>query len=202
MLQKRAGIRGHFGRCWYGWQTVGSALDEKLVSQCREQPRRVYYGAVLRQKEIAGKILSKSVRIQESQMNDSRALRSLCFAVTLIMVLPGLLAAQSQPTRGTIDVPFDFYISGEKLPAGQYTLDRIIPTYVTLRSKDGKVQQDLYFIQTSAPVKNPPLKVIFALRDGKYYFAEVWSWYGKSQLSSFTSSASDQAKDVPLKAAE
>jgi hypothetical protein len=91
------------------------------------------------------------------------------------VVLPGLLAAQSQPTRGTIDVPFDFYISGEKLPAGQYTLDRIIPTYVMLRSKDGKVQQDLYFIQTAVPVKNPPLKVIFALRDGKYYFAEVWS---------------------------
>ena len=135
-------------------------------------------------------------------MNDSRALRRLCFAVTLIMALPGLVAAQSQPTRATIDVPFDFYISGEKLPAGQYTLDRIIPTYVMLRSKDGKVQQELYLIQTAVPVKNPPLKVIFALRDGKYYFAEVWSWYGKSQLGSFTPSASDQTKDVPLKAAE
>jgi len=118
------------------------------------------------------------------------------------MVLPGLVAAQSQPTRATIDVPFDFYISGEKLPAGQYTLDRIIPTYVMLRSKDGKVQQELYLIQTDVPVKNPPLKVIFALRDGKYYFAEVWSWYGKSQLGSFTPSTSDQTKDVPLKAAE
>jgi hypothetical protein len=135
-------------------------------------------------------------------MDDSRALRCLYYAVTLIVVLPGLLAAQSKPTRGTIDVPFDFYISGEKLPAGQYTLDRIVPSYVMLRSKDGKVQRDLYFIQTAVPVKNSPLKVIFALRDGKYYFAEVWSWYGKSQLSSFTPSARDQAKDVPLKAAE
>ena len=135
-------------------------------------------------------------------MNDSRALRCLCFAVILIMVLPGLLAAQSQPTRGTIDVPFDFYISGEKLLAGQYTLDRIVASYVMLRSKDGKVERDLYFIQTRVTGKNPPLKVIFALRDGKYYFAEVWSWYGKSQLSSFTPSASDEAKDVPLKAAE
>lgn len=135
-------------------------------------------------------------------MNDSRALRCLCFAVILIMVLSGLLAAQSQPTRGTIDVPFDFYISGEKLPAGQYTVDRIAPTYGVLRSKDGRVQQNLYFIQTAVPVKNTPLKVIFALRDGKYYFAEIWSWYGKSRLSSFTPSASDKAKDVPLKAAE
>jgi hypothetical protein len=153
-------------------------------------------------RKFRGKILSKSVRVQESQMNYSRALRCLCFAVTLIMILLGLLAAQNQPTRGTIDVPFDFYISGEKLPAGQYTLDRVAPTYLMLRSKDGKVEQDLYFIQTAASVKNPPLKVIFALRDGKYYFAEVWSWYGKSQLNSFTPSASDQAKDVPLKAAE
>jgi len=163
----------------------------------------VYDGAVLdAKKEIPGKILSNSVRVQESQMNDSRALRRLCFAVTLIMVLPGLLTAQNQPSRGTIDVPFDFYVSGEKLPAGQYTLDRIAPTYVMLRSKDGKLEQDLYFIQTAAPVKNPPLKAIFALRDGKYYFAEVWSWYGKSRLNSFTRSASDLAKDVPLKAAE
>ena len=83
-----------------------------------------------------------------------------------------------------------------------YTLDRIAPTYVMLRSKDGKVEQDLYLIQTAAPVKNPRLKVVFALRDGKYYFAEAWSWYGKSRLSSFTPSASDQEKDVPLKAAE
>ncbi len=135
-------------------------------------------------------------------MNDSRALRCLCFAVTLMMVLPGLLAAQNQPTRGMIDVPFDFYISGAKLPAGQYTLDRIAAAYVMLRSKDGKVEQDLYFIQTAAPLKNPSLKVIFALRGGKYYFDEVWSWYGKSRLNSFTPSASDQAKDVPLKAAE
>jgi hypothetical protein len=135
-------------------------------------------------------------------MNRSRALTCLCFTFTLIMFLPGLLPAQNKPTRGAFDVPFDFYISGQKLPAGQYTLDRIVPTYVMLRSKDGKTQQDLYLLQTASPVKNPPLKVIFALREGKYYFAEVWSWYGKSQLTSFTSRASDQTKDVPLKAAE
>jgi hypothetical protein len=116
--------------------------------------------------------------------------------------LPGLLAAENPPTRGSIDVPFDFYVSGAKLPAGQYTLDRIIPTYVVLRSKDGKVEQELYFTQTAPAVKDPTLKVIFAVRDGKYYFAEVWSWYGKSQLTSFVPSASDQTKDVPLKAAE
>lgn len=135
-------------------------------------------------------------------MNVSRALRCLCFTGILITVLPELLAAQSLPTRGAINVPFNFYISGQKFPAGQYTLEGIAPAYVMLRSKDGKSQHEMYLIQTAVPVSNPPLKVIFALRDGKYYFAEIWSWYGKSRLNTFTPSASDQTKDIPLKAAE
>jgi len=132
-------------------------------------------------------------------MNRNRGMRCLSLAVILALILPGLLLAQDHPpTRGVIDVPFDFYISGNKLPAGQYSLDLIAPTYVMLRSKDGKVAQDLYFLQTAVAGKDPTSKVIFALRDGKYYFSQVWSWFGKAQLSSFTPQSGDQTKDVPL----
>ena len=41
---------GNFGVCWCGWQTVGSALDDKSASQCREQAKRVYYGDVFKAK--------------------------------------------------------------------------------------------------------------------------------------------------------
>jgi hypothetical protein len=117
----------------------------------------------------------------------------------LIALLMGCAAfAQERSGTGTADMPFDFYIAGNKLPAGQYTLNIIAPTYVLLRSKDGKTQQDLYFLQTASPEKNLPPKVVFALRDGKYYFAEVWSYLGKAQLTSFTSRPGDQSKDVPL----
>jgi hypothetical protein len=45
--------------CWCGWQTVGSAPDEKSVSQRREQARRVYYGAVFEaKKEIPGLLVA------------------------------------------------------------------------------------------------------------------------------------------------
>lgn len=135
-------------------------------------------------------------------MNRTRGLKYCGFMVGLILLLAGMAPAQSKPTQGMIDVPFDFYISGMKLPAGQYLLDRVAPTYVLLRSKDGSVQQDLYLLQIAVPAKNPPLKVVFALRDGKYYFSEIWSWYGKSQLSSFTPQRGDQMKDVPLQAAQ
>ena len=123
----------------------------------------------------------------------------ICCAV---MILCGLVSAQDKlPTSGTADIPFDFYVSGSKLPAGQYTLDRVVATYVLLHSSDGKVSQDLYLLQNAAPAPNTPNQLVFALRDGKYYFAEVWSWYGKSQLTSFNAQAGDQTKVVPLKAA-
>ena len=95
-----------------------------------------------------------SDRIQEGQINQSRGLRCLGFAVILIIVQPGLLSAQDHPNRATIDVSFDFDISSGKLTAGPYSLDLIAPTYVMLRSQDGKVRQKLYFIQTAVAGKN------------------------------------------------
>jgi hypothetical protein len=117
------------------------------------------------------------------------------FVVALVC---GPASAQGHPRSGTSDVPFDFYIAGNKMPAGQYTLDIVAPTYVTIRSKDGKLQQDLYFFQTASPGKNPESKLLFSLRDGTYYFSGISSWLGKSQLTSFTPHPGDQIKEVPL----
>ena len=134
-------------------------------------------------------------------MNRNHGWRCLGFAAALMVAWCGVVSAQDHPTRGSIDVPFDFYISGNKLPAGEYSLDLIAPTYVMLRSKDGKTAQDLYFLQIAVPGKDPASKVVFAQRDGKYYFSQVWSWVGKSQLSSFNPQPGDQTRDVPLKPA-
>lgn len=134
-------------------------------------------------------------------MNRNRLLaRSSLFLFVVLMCCATF--AQDPPRSGTADIPFDFYIAGNKLPAGQYTLNIIAPTYVLLRSKDGRTQQDLYFLQTAVAGKKPPSKVIFALRDGKYYFAEVWGYFGKAQLTSFSSRPGDQSKEVPLIPAE
>lgn len=126
-----------------------------------------------------------------------------CSSVLLFAILTCCAVfAQDPPRSGTADIPFDFYIAGNKLAAGRYTLNIIAPTYVLLRSKDGKTQQDLYFLQTAVAGKNNPAKIIFALRDGKYYFAEVWSSLGKAQLTSFGSQPGDQHKEVPLTVVE
>jgi hypothetical protein len=140
-------------------------------------------------------------------MNRRNGLKSLYLVVTYLLVLlsaaamaqgPAQAQPQAHPKNGTLDVPFDFYISGNKLPAGAYQLDMIAPTYVMLRSSDGKVQQDLYFFQSAVPGAKTQSKVIFAQREGKYYFSQVWGWFGKSQLTSFTPKPSDLLKEVPL----
>jgi hypothetical protein len=136
-------------------------------------------------------------------MNRNRWLTYSSLLLAAVLVGCTALAQEAAPPRtGTADIPFDFYIAGNKLPAGQYMLNIIAPTYVLLRSKDGKAQQDLYFMQTAVAAKNNPSKIIFAGRDGKYYFAEVWSYFGKAQLTSFNSQPGDTSKDVPLNAVE
>lgn len=132
-------------------------------------------------------------------MNPRRWLRSRYFVICCwLVILSSFGSAQNHPRRATVNVPFDFYIAGDKFPAGPYSLEIIAPTYVMLRSADGKLQQALYFLQTAAGGKEITPKVRFALREGKHYFSEVWSWYGKSQLTSFPSQAGDQLTDVPL----
>lgn len=136
--------------------------------------------------------------------HDRRRLRSgvLFCCSTVVFTALAFAQTQTQPSKGSAQIPFDFYVAGTKLPAGSYTLDLIAPTYVLLRNQDGKIQQDLYFVQSSLGTANLPHKIVFALRDGKYYFAEVWSIYGKAQLTSFTPLPNDPTKDVPLKTVE
>ncbi len=126
-------------------------------------------------------------------------------SVGLFLALAASMAwAQNEkhPRGGSANIPFDFYIAGNKLPAGDYNFDLIAPTYVLMRSQDGKVQQDLYFLQQSVANKNTPSEITFAVRDGKCYFAEMSGWFGKTQLTSFTAQSGDTRKTVPLKGVE
>lgn len=135
-------------------------------------------------------------------MNQFRLTSRLILTCFFILLLTCSALAQTPLRSGTADIPFDFYIAGNKLPAGHYTLDLVAPTYVTIRSQDGKVQQDLYLLQSAIAGKNMPTQVVFAVREGKYYFAEIWSSLGKSQLTSFNEKPNEKTKAVPLTVGE
>ncbi len=132
-------------------------------------------------------------------MGTDRRLPRIWIVTCLVAIFSSCFVQAQQPLRsGTANIPFDFYIAGNKLPAGNYTLDLVAPTYVTIRSRDGKIQQDLYVLQAAIAGKNMPTQLVFAVRDGKYYFAEIWSSLGKSQLTSFNEKPDEKTKTVPL----
>ena len=120
-----------------------------------------------------------------------------CIAVgCLVVTLCAIGSGQDQPHRGKFSVPFEFDVGGTKLPAGEYVLEAVSSSYGTLRSTDGKTEQTMYFVQTGVPEKNP--RVIFAVRNGKYFFSGVSVWIGKLQYTGFHPHEGDETKDVPI----
>jgi len=108
--------------------------------------------------------------------------------------------SQNRPHAGKISVPFEFNVGGTQFPAGQYILGVISPSYGQIRGVDGKPQQTLYFVQTGEPEKNP--RALFVLRNKKYFFSGVLGWFGRMQYTGFSPHADDEAKEIPITAAE
>ncbi len=130
-------------------------------------------------------------------MNPQRLFKALCLTC-FITLLTLSAVAQDQPHRGTLTIPFDFYVGPTQMPAGSYEIEMISPSYVMLRSKDGKNQQSIYFMQVGQPTKNAKGKLVFATRAGKHYLAEAWGWFGKSQYTGFTPQPADTMVSVSV----
>jgi hypothetical protein len=86
-------------------------------------------------------------------------------------------------TRAKASIPFEFWIGPEKLPAGDYTLQVVVPSVAIIRSADGKLEQELYMVNIGASVPANDSKLIFAVRNGRYMLWELWSINGKRRLS-------------------
>jgi hypothetical protein len=134
-----------------------------------------------------------------------RSLR-LVSASCLLLTCAAISFGQDQPKSptkphaGRISVPFEFEVGGTKFPPGQYILGVISPSYGQLRSNDGKMQQTMYFMQTGEPDKNP--RVLFAVRNKKYFFAGVVGWFGRMQYTGFSPHGDDEIKEIPITSAE
>lgn len=120
---------------------------------------------------------------------------AFCFALSLATSA----IAQDGPRKGTVNVPFDFFVGPDKMPAGQYEIEAVSPTQGIMRSKDGKLQSTMYFIPQGDGNPIQQAKLVFAVRDGKYILSQVWGWFGKTQFSGFYPQNGDGTKDVPIK---
>jgi hypothetical protein len=104
-------------------------------------------------------------------------------SLLVLLVLVGQGAAET-PIQAHATVPFDFWMEGDRLPAGSYQIVQIESiSYLLFLSTDGKVVSGAYTIAVDPkPVKDSDAKLIFRIQDGRHYFYGGWGPYGKHVL--------------------
>ncbi len=83
--------------------------------------------------------------------------------------------AQTQKGSMTIRIPFDFQISGEKLPAGKYTIkrDSQSPIVMLIQSSDRKNSVAFNTMPHYLPNKSAKSSLVFKEYNRNHYLSEV-----------------------------
>ena len=110
-------------------------------------------------------------------------------STTKLMAMSSLLMLLTLVGQGTAQkhmmahatIPFDFWLAGDRLPAGNYQIEVIESTaYVLFLSTDGKVVDGAYTLLLDGdPVKETDARLIFRIQDGRHYLYAGWGSYGK-----------------------
>jgi hypothetical protein len=101
----------------------------------------------------------------------------LCAAILGFIALFSYTSAAAQTnSRVVANVPFDFYIGSQKMPAGEYVIDKVFPqhdkTTLSLRRQDGKANA----IALTTPTKVRKMKDVilsFNLYGDVYYLSKI-----------------------------
>ena len=125
---------------------------------------------------------------------------SLFLALALLFMTSERALSQRYVIAHT-SIPFSFQAGTETFAAGDYTIDSSVPSFIFIRSKDGKHYAEVPTVLFGQPVDKSEAKVIFVKRDGRYVLDSVWGVLGKrtvtSELAS-TSTGPEETREVPL----
>lgn len=104
--------------------------------------------------------------------------KQIYFIAIVIAVCAGTVAnVNAQNTQLTANIPFDFHVSGERFPAGEYTIRCLNPSsdlkVLQLRRTGGETS---VMLQTNGIVgqMNQRARLVFNRYGNQYYFAQAW----------------------------
>jgi hypothetical protein len=80
-------------------------------------------------------------------------------------------------------IPFDFWIGGAHLPAGDYTLDFILDTLVLFRNAGANAQEHAFFMPTGEPAPGGENKLLFVVENRQHHLQELWNANGRAVLT-------------------
>jgi hypothetical protein len=99
-------------------------------------------------------------------------------AVMIVIVASASANAQSLNYRLTANIPFDFSVGGEKLPAGKYWISRAQQsngdTVVQIRSTDLHSNTTRFTIPVLASNPAKESSLVFHRYGDEYFLAEIW----------------------------
>jgi hypothetical protein len=112
----------------------------------------------------------------------------------------GLGLAQKVVTaRATIS--FEFWAEGHQFQAGDYVFDNEVPGLASIRRAGTNSGIGVSTILYAVPQEKETPRVIFVLRDGKYFLFELWSVQGRYVVTAefeHRGEVSEQQRQVPL----
>jgi hypothetical protein len=132
----------------------------------------------------------------------------LLFIAVFLVLAAAVSVGQTKPQgpaspMATAVIPFDFWIGGTALPAGEYGLYAVkgLNSVLLVRNTKSNAQEQAFLLPTSEPVSPGDERLIFITHKGRHYLHEVWSGDGKSVLTSelaITVDSKDVRSNVPL----
>src|SRR5262249_46590648 len=105
-----------------------------------------------------------------------------CVVTVLLLLSLIALPANSVDAQSAygfkVDVPFQFVLNGQTLPAGTYVIERTDPAkpnIVTLKRVDGGVVRVVLTQRVEKDEPSTASSLIFIQRNGKHYLFQVWT---------------------------
>ena len=127
------------------------------------------------------------------------------FLIAFLVVAAGVAVGQTNGSASTptitVQIPYDFWIVGTRLPAGEYAISPVVDTVVLIRNLKTKAKEQASLMPTGDPVAPGDHKLVFVEHNGQHYLREIWSADGRqivtSQLRLFPA-AGDKETEVRL----
>ena len=113
-----------------------------------------------------------------------KTLMSIFLSSLALLILAGQGFAQKQKIAQAT-IPFEFWIEGYRLPAGDNQIERLESTsYLLFRSTDGKIVKDAYALPLDDdPAKDGDSKLVFRIQNGRHYLYGGWGPFGRRVLT-------------------
>jgi hypothetical protein len=119
------------------------------------------------------------------------------FAMMGLFLMLAFVSVSAQ-SRGKIEinVPFDFSLNNQTLPAGAYSIKQLSQNSMLVESADGQtrvIAQTPGRVQWDANEKAPQEKLVFRQYGNQYFLGQVWMVRGSDGRELSQSSAERQA---------